>query len=319
MRDSDIRKLPLADADVEAYRLIAGGDSPPDNYDIGRLVALGLVDRDPYVSSGYIPHDPRAAAHGITAGVMRELTELAQRMTHIDALERLAADFDPHRLYGGPGSEFLPTAAQMNARLGEVGAAAVGEFCSFQPSEPADRDPAILQLGIERTRAALHRGVRVRALYHRSTYEHDQAREHVNRMAADGAEVRASTVPGLRMVIIDQHLFVDNHVIATAETNSGWHVFDRAAVAWARSVYELFWAMADRWQDLGRAAPSPLTSRQMHIIRLLALGRSQQQISARIGLSERAVAKELHRVRTSLGFETTYQVMAWYGRTHGGP
>ncbi|MFB6943170.1 LuxR C-terminal-related transcriptional regulator [Streptomyces sp. NPDC060286] len=306
-------RLPLTEDDTTAYRLIAEGQPPPDTYDVGRLVALGLVDPAPYVPGGYIPHDPRATAQGIAAGLLRDLTALGQ-------LERLAQHFDPHRLFGGPASEFLPTSAAMNARLGEVGGAASTEFCSFQPAPPADRDPAILQLGVERTRAALHRGVHVRALYHRSTHEHDQARDYVDRMVADGAEVRASTIPGLRMVIIDRkHLFIDNHVIEEAETNSGWHVSDRAAVAWAFAVFELFWGMAERWQDLGRAAaPSPLTERQKHILRLLSVGRSQQQIAARIGLSGRAVAKELHRVRTTLGFETTAEMMHWHGRTHGG-
>src|SRR5262249_42089076 len=155
-----------------AYRRIAEGQPPPPGYAPDKLVALHLVDRDPYAPGGYIPNDPTAAVQGLTASVLSDLEELVHRVSQIPALERLAEHYDPHRFYGGPGSEFLGTAAQMNARLGEVGGAARSEFCSIQPGEPADRDPAILRMGVERTRSALRRGVQVRSIYHRSAHEH---------------------------------------------------------------------------------------------------------------------------------------------------
>jgi DNA-binding CsgD family transcriptional regulator len=314
--DKTVGEPPLTEQDFEAYRLIAEGHAPPAGYKPDRLIALRLVDADPYSPGGYIPHDPRAAAQGLTAAALRSLNRIVQTMDQVPALEALSAHFDPHRLYGGPGSEFLPTAAQMNGRLGEIGTAATNEFCSVQPGEPADRDPAILRLGVERTRSALRRGVDVRSIYHLSSHEHAQTRDHVSRMVEDGADVRASSLPGPRMVIIDrQHLFVDNHVIDGAENNSGWHVFDRSAVMWARSVFDLFWNHAQRWQDLSRTADSsPLSERQWRILRELEAGYSQQQVGPRIGLSERAVAKELSAIRDSLSLRTTYQVMAWYGR-----
>lgn len=138
---------PLTQHDIQAYRLIAETQQPPANYDVTRLVAIRLVDPDPYAPGRYIPHDPRAAAQSVTAAALRGLSDIVQRLNQVPALERLADDFDPHRLYGGPGSEFLASALQMNARVGEVCAAAATELCSAQPSEPADRDPAILRLG----------------------------------------------------------------------------------------------------------------------------------------------------------------------------
>ncbi|MEU2727375.1 hypothetical protein ABZ650_06570 [Streptomyces griseoviridis] len=252
---------PLTDDDFETYRQIATGQSPPDGHDVSRLLALRLIDRDPYAPSGYIPGDPRMAVQSLTGGLLGDLEAIVARVSQIPALERLAEHFDPQRLYGGPGSEYLATTAQMNARLGEISAAAHSDFCAVQPGEPADRDPAILRLGVERTRAALQRGVQVRSIYHRSAHEHDQTRDYIHAMIADGAEVRASTLPGPRLVIIDrQHAFVDNHVIK-GEGNSGWHLFDRAAVAWARSIFEIFWDHATRWQDIGPATCDPLSER----------------------------------------------------------
>ncbi|MFI7393996.1 hypothetical protein [Streptomyces tendae] len=311
---------PLTPQDFDAYRRIAETQQPPAGYDVTRLVAMRLVDHDPYTPGRYIPHDPRAAAQSITAAALDGLSAIVQRLNQVPALERLAADFDPHRLYGGPGSEFLPSAAQMNARVGEVCAAAADEICSIQPGEPADRDPAILRLGVERTRSALLRRVRVHSLYHRSAHDHAQTRDYVAAMTADGAEVRASNTPGPRLVMVDrQHLFIDNHVIDGAEGNSGWHVFDRAAVAWVRSLFDLFWNMAVRWQDIGANA-SPLSERQWRILRELSAGYTQEQVGPRIKLSRRAVDKEIAAAREALSFRTTFQLMAWYGRAHrGGP
>ncbi|MET8765448.1 hypothetical protein [Streptomyces sp. NPDC004658] len=311
------RELPLTQEDFDAYRAIAEGHTPPDGYAVERLISFRLVDPDPYAPGSYIAHDPRAAAQGLTTSVLSELQSLVTRVAQIPALEGLAQHFDPHRLYGGPGSEYLATAAQMNARLGEVGDAAVAEFCSIQPGEPADRDPEILRLGVERTRTALHRGVHVRSLYHRSVHEHAQTRDYITEMTADGAEVRVSALPGPRIVIIDRrHLFIDNHVIEGAEGNSGWHVFDRAAVMWARAVFDLFWDNATRWHDVCRSAGTgPLSERQWRILRELDAGYPAQQVGPRIGLSRSAVDKELAAIRKALNFDTMYQVMAWYGRS----
>ncbi|MBQ1096356.1 hypothetical protein KBY55_09690 [Streptomyces sp. b94] len=307
----------LTPDDFEAYRRIAETQQPPAGYDVTRLVAMRLIDPDPYTAGRYIPHDPRAAAQSITTAALHSLSTIVHQLSQVPALERLADDFDPHRLYGGPGSEFLPSAAQMNARVGEVCTAAADEICSIQPSEPADRDPTILRLGVERTRSALLRGVQVQSLYHRSAHDHAQTRSYVAAMMADGAEVRASSTPGPRLVMVDrQHLFIDNHVIEGAEGNSGWHVFDRAAVAWVRSLFDLFWNTAVRWQDIGDNA-SPLSERQWRILRELAAGYTQEQVGPRIKLSRRAVDKEIAFARDALSFRTTFQLMAWYGRAQG--
>jgi hypothetical protein len=246
--------LPLSPEELDTYRLIAAGDELPPGRAVDRLTDLGLVDSDPYEPGRYIAHDPRATAQSLRATALTDLSRTVERMAHISVLDTLADAFDPHRLYGGPGSEFLPGRQQMNARIGEVTAQASEEIYTAQPGEPADRDPEILALGIQRTRAALDRGVRVRSLYNTVAHEHRQTRTYVDQIVDGGADVRALGGHFPRMVLIDRrHLFIDNHVIEGAEGNSGWHVFDRSAVMWARSVFLLCWDHATRWKDLDQA------------------------------------------------------------------
>ncbi|WJV47523.1 hypothetical protein [Streptomyces flavofungini] len=121
------------------------------------------------------------------------------------------------------------------------------------------------------------------------------------------------------MIIVDaQHLFIDNEPSSEhSEPDAGWHVTDCAVVAWARSVYEMFWWRATRWQDLDPAAREVTsTDFQRRILRELETGCSQQQVARRLSPSvyERAVHKALasstsSRRHRSPGAPETSQVL----------
>jgi DNA-binding CsgD family transcriptional regulator len=305
----------LLPAELDLYRLIAAGEELPPEPPIGRLAALGLITADPYRVGRWIANDPRAAAERLMADARDELTRAAERMTKIPALENLSQHFDPHRWYGGPGSEFLATRAAMNARIGEISGPAMTEILTAQPGAPGDRDPEIVKLGVERTRSALERGVEVRSLYSAIAHSHPQTRAYVEEIVEAGAHVRARAEPFPRIMLIDQaHLLIDNHVRTGAELNSGWHVSDRSVVMWARKTFLLLWGRATRWQDLAHATDSLVTPRQRAILDELAAGQSQPQIGLALGVSERIVNKEVAAVRQTLGARSRDQVMAWWGR-----
>ncbi|MFE2600087.1 LuxR C-terminal-related transcriptional regulator [Streptomyces sp. NPDC059396] len=142
----------------------------------------------------------------------------------------------------------------------------------------------------------------------------EQTRTSVSEIAAAGGQTRVNALPFQRMVIVDRtHLFVDNFVVADAESNSGWHVFDRASVASARETYRLAWERSTRWEDLRRTT-SGLTARQEAILRELETGQSQQQVGVSLSLAERTVAKELAAMKTTLAMKSVAQIMAWWGR-----
>ncbi|MFE1329777.1 LuxR C-terminal-related transcriptional regulator [Streptomyces microflavus] len=248
---------------------------------------------------------------------LADLSAAVDRIGQIPAVEALAADYDPHRWYGGPGSEYLGTPSLMNARILPLTDAATIEVYSSQPGEPADRDPEILRAGAERTAAACRRGARVRSLYNARAHEHPQTREHIDGLVQAGVEVRAIGGPFPRLVLLDRvHLFIDNLVVEGAQAHSGWHVSDRAAVMWARMVYELMWDRATPWQALDRATGGAVTTaRQRAILQELEAGYSQQQVGRRLALAESTVTKDLTRLREQLSVRTMYQVMAWWGRS----
>ncbi|WP_046494351.1 hypothetical protein [Streptomyces odonnellii] len=306
--------LPLTAEDEDTYRIIASGGDPGDR-PVERLVSLGLVSPSAYQSDTWIPHDPRGVASRLRAQHQKDLSRAVDQMGHLPALEALHLHFDPHRWYGGPGSEFLGSPAEMNARVGEVVGNASQELCTAQPSAPDERDPAIVRQGVARNVGALARGAEVMTLYTALAYGDEQTRASVEEISAAGGQVRISAEPFQRMIIVDgEHLFIDNLVVDGAETHSGWHVSDRAAVAVARQTFQLVWDRSTRWHDLRPAPASGLTERQEAILRSLEMGDSQEQVSARTKLGRRTVAKELAAVKVALGARSVPQIMAWWGQ-----
>ncbi|MEV3995830.1 hypothetical protein AB0K62_09070 [Streptomyces halstedii] len=314
---ADLPDLPLTEGDLETYRAVAAGASPPTDHHMGRLLDMRLITADPYQPTRYIAHDPRAVARRVLADTQSAIAEALQCMAELPTIEGLATAFDPTRWYGGPGSELLQTRDEMNARIGEAVRSASSEMVSAQPGAPVDRDPAVQQLGMDRVLDMVGRGVSVRSLYPAAVREHAQTRAHLNAITAAGAEVATLQDAFPRMILIDRtHLFIDNHV-QPGERDAGWHVFDRASVTWAHLVHQHLWARADPWND-GQASEGVLTERQKMILRTLDEGESQQRVGVRLSLSERTVTKELAAARAAVGATTIYQLMAWWGRQSTG-
>ncbi|WP_282795198.1 hypothetical protein [Streptomyces sp. CC224B] len=318
MDDETIRalaELGLTQKDLEAYAAISAGATPPRRWTPHRLLNLGLIEDSP---EGYIACDPRAAVRRLLTAEHEMLSRTVQRLALLPALEQLAAHFEPHRMYSGPGSEFLPTGDEMNTRIGEILKAATRELCTAQPAPPEERDPSVRQMGRQRGRAAVSHGVVHRALYNSAALKDEATAEYVAELLEAGGEARVTAARMPRMVIVDgAHLFIDNVLSGEhSEPDAGWHVTDRAIVAWARSVYDMFWWQATRWQDLAPAA-SDATSTQLQrrILRELEAGASQSQVGPRLGLAERSVHKALADLREALGMMSIYQVMTWWGRT----
>lgn len=302
----------LSSAEVAAYQAIAAGEQPEPCPATDRLAAQGLVEQLPHDGS-WIAHDPRAVAHGLMGDALTELRDLVTRIHEIPTLEALAADYDPHRMYGGPASEYLPTRAAMNGRIGDVSATASTSVLTAQPGAPADRDPRVVALGAQRVVDTLEAGADVRSLYTSAAVSHAQTATYVRQVISAGAQVRTLSGVFPRMLIVDgRHLFVENHIIAGADTDAGWHVTDRGCVAWATTVFGALWDRAARWTVAASDATTVTTGRQRQILTELEAGYTKTQAARRLEVSERTVTGELSALRAALGMRTLYQVMAWW-------
>ncbi|MFI7239640.1 hypothetical protein [Streptomyces cyaneofuscatus] len=312
----DLPDLPLTSDDRETYRAVASAGVPLAGHDVGRLIALGLLAPNPDREGHYIAHDPRAAAQRALSQVQETIARAAQCMAELPSVEGLAPAYDAHRWYSGPVSELLATRDEMNARIQQALRTASSEMWTAQPGAPVDRDPEVQRAGMARVLDLRGRGVSVRSLYNVAVRDHAPTAGHLASVVEAGAEVATIEESFPRLVIIDgTHLFIDNCVQAGADDDkdSGWHVTDRATVAWANMLYQQLWARGTRWQN-AETSSETLTERQKAILRALEEGEPQHGVGPRLGLSDRTVTKEIAAARAAVGAQTVYQLMSWWGR-----
>ncbi|MET9953487.1 LuxR C-terminal-related transcriptional regulator [Streptomyces sp. NPDC006339] len=307
---------PLTAEEQVAYKAIAaGGDA--DEKSTQRLAEEGLIVPDPYAPGRWVAMDPRAVAQRLLADEQETLARSLERMRQVPVIEGLAAHFDAHRLYGGPGSEFLPTMAQVNDRLGAVSTLATKEICTVQPAPPAERSAEVKRLGSDRSIALLQSGrVGMRLVYGIGALADEATRRYADAFIAAGGQIKVSAAREQRLIIVDQDsLFVDDYVLEGTESHSGWHIRDRATIAWAKAAFDRLWERARWWSEaLAEAGDIRLSPRQLDILGLFDAGLDSRAAAKELGVSPRTVATELTEAKSALGVTTTYQLMAWYGR-----
>ncbi|MCP3758232.1 phospholipase D family protein [Streptomyces sp. TBY4] len=306
--------LPLTAADEAMYKAVADGAEVADG-DIQRLAGLGLVVESPYISGQWVALDPRDALQRLLEAQQDALAKTVGQLALLPALEGLRVHFDPQRMYGGHASEFLPTVAQMDNRLGETSSRARVEVLSAQPYAPSRRDSGSRKLGSDRSIALLGRGVHVRLLYGGAAVADDATKEYVAAFTHAGGDVRVHRAAFPRVVIVDDRdAFVDDHVTRKGGSVSGWHISDRCAVSWARVTFDHLWAASCTWERALGWTASGLSERQLELLRFMDAGHDQPTVAKKAGVSLRLLAKELAAARGQLGLATTNQLMGWYGR-----
>lgn len=308
---------PLTPEEQVAYKAVTAGEAV-DEVSARRLADRGLIVPDPYDADRWVPLDPRAVAQRLLDAEQQALARSLERLRQIPAVEGLYAHFEEHRMYGGaPQSELLPTMAQMNDRLGEVSALATDEICTVQPAPPAERVPDVRRLGSDRSLKLLRGGrVGMRLVYGLAALADEATRQYADAFMEAGGQIKVSSAREQRMVIVDgSSLFIDDHVIEGTESHSGWHVRDRATVAWAKAGFERLWERARWWSEaLAEAGDIRLSPRQLDILALFDAGLDQPAAARDLKISHRTISAELAEARTALGVANTYQLMAWYGR-----
>ncbi|MFC8267751.1 LuxR C-terminal-related transcriptional regulator [Streptomyces cinereoruber] len=281
------------------------------------LQKLGLIAPNPVRPGRYVALDAKLAIRHLMAAEQIALRHTAQRMVGIAALDRLAAQHDQARFWGGPGSEFLPTPELVSARIAESVSRATTEVLTAQPGH---RKRAIIESARQRDMDLLLRGVEMRILYHASTRDNPYVKDYVGEVQAHGAELRCLHGPFSQIIIIDSREAFIRNVASGDETDmSGWHVRDLAAVTYMREGYLTDWMRAEPWGgDGARQSAGWLTERQRQILRLLAEGFEQVQISKRLGVSDRTIATNIAAMREQAGVQTTFQLAVWYGQQQAG-
>ncbi|MFD5419523.1 hypothetical protein ACFWJT_16040 [Streptomyces sp. NPDC127069] len=295
---------------MAAYNAVAAHEA---HGSIERLIRLGLVVEHPYEPGLPLALDPQDAHQRLLEALSADLATTVEQLRHLPELLRLRAAYVPER--DSATSEKLRTMTQMDTRIGEVSSRATEEVLSAQPIPRHRRDQRSLRTGLDRSLALLDRGVHVRLLYGPAAVTDPASRAYCERFISAGGDVRIHRKRFVRTIIIDRAAcFVDD---CSGDGNSvvaGYHISDRAAVAWARRVYDHLWESSCTWRESISWIDEGPPERLLEILGHMDAGIEQPVVAKRVGISHSQLSADLKEAREILGLRSTYQLMSWYGR-----
>lgn len=313
----------LSDEDVETFGLIAAGELRPGERagSVARLVEWGYVALDPAGGNRPVALDPREVSERRLRAELQEAAARVERMRSLPAVtDQLAALFARAHPRTGGSCAYIDDAAVVNAILDDVVGAAQTEILAAQPGGPRER--AQLNRSVQRDRAALGRGVKLRTLYRASVRETAVTAEYARTMTAQGAEYRTLSGPFERAIVVDRRVaLISNHSIPNAPTHSAWQITHPEAVAYIVAEFEDKWRRADPWHgELGSAGELLVdtvsavdgvrtTPRQREIMRDQCAGMALQTTARRLGISARTVSNELTELRARFDAATQSELI----------
>ncbi|MEU8760710.1 helix-turn-helix transcriptional regulator [Streptomyces sp. NPDC048659] len=286
---------------------------PEDAPGLRQLLDLGLAAPNAVIPGHYIALDAQLAVQRLMAAEQEALYSTAQRMAGIAELKRLADQHSAERYWGGPASEFLPSADLMTARIDKAVSRAATEVLTAQPGH---RKQKVVDSVMEQDVQLLLRGVRMKILYHASTRFNPAVKDYTREIIAHGGEIKVAHGPFQQIIILDaREAFIRNMASDDPEDHSGWHVRDLASVKYMREGYLTEWGRSEPWS--GAASPKPaglLSQRERQVLTLMEAGIKMAQIAHRLGISERTIYKTVAELQDRVGVETTLQLAIWWGK-----
>lgn len=267
------------------------------------LVALNLLVHD-RANSIYVPVDPSTVQSHV-------VTPMSQR-----AAELLDESSEWARAFSGLQQAWRRSPGAIRGPISEFQGPAIGVFITGAVAECEEelltaqpqtgRERASLNAALERDRAALDRGVKMRTLYQHSARRHALTRDYVTEMSALGAEVRTLDEFFNRMIVIDRRLAIipgphgDDVAIAVQEP---------ALVVYLVDVFERAWERARAFTNTERSTMSDIAREQRAMtIRMLIEGHSDPVSAKRLGVSARTFAGYVADLKAEYEADTRFQL-----------
>ncbi|CAG6396503.1 helix-turn-helix transcriptional regulator [Streptomyces cocklensis] len=174
----------------------------------------------------------------------------------------------------------------------------------------------ILHSSLDRDRAMLARGVRVRSIYPRSCLHTPKYLRYLQDMAAMGAEVRLIDHAPYDLLLFDRH----TALLAADPDDPGQSLAVVVGTVLVKSyiaLFEDFWLRAvklDAPQPAAVGAHPEVTAQERAVIRLMAEGLSDDQIARKLSVHrrtvQRAIAKLMERLDADSRFEAGLKLAA---------
>ncbi len=187
------------------------------------------------------------------------------------------------------------------------------EVLTAQPDGP--RPQEVLEESMDTMRGHLDRGVSMRTIYHHSARFDATTKDYVRTVIDHGAQVR--TLPEFfdRIIIVDRKTAF---IPANVQRTDAVRIEDISIVGFLADVFERAWTRAKNFpftpSFAAQAASEVVPSIRATIQNLLIDGRSDKEISRRLGISQRALQSHISQMKKEFGAENRFQLGYILGR-----
>ncbi|MEV7425365.1 MULTISPECIES: LuxR C-terminal-related transcriptional regulator [unclassified Streptomyces] len=277
--------LPVATAEKTCRELVAMNLLQPAAGQPGRLSAV-----HPLSASAQL----LAPLHRGLAQHQQQVAQLRQTM---DTLLALYANSSLHnsRL---ESVETLSSLEGVRSTLGELAAHCTLEVLTCQPG--GGRATAVLEEAIVRDEAMLQRGVQMRTLYQKTALFSQSTIAYVERVADQGAQVRTSASPLIRLIAFDRSCAVISH---QDDPMAAVIIRDPSVVQFAVSSFEHMWIDAEPFSvETSREKARAVTEKHQAVItRMLLDGATDEAIARDLGMSVRTCRRHISEIMKEIG------------------
>ncbi|CAO5158745.1 putative Helix-turn-helix domain-containing protein [Frankia sp. AiPs1] len=278
------------------------------------LVQLCLLVESPSATDGRSLVSPAAAARRLLQHQNEKVHTLGAEIR--EAQRALSVLVDGFMTFGG-GKEIEEVAGfpRIMAALDAATASARREVAMVQPGMPPS--PEIAQAALFLHREVLGRGAAVRAVYQTATRNLPHARSHLRQLADIGGQVRTAQLLPLRLVLADETVAI-LFVPPQDKGPTALIIRNGPLIAVLRDMFEHVWTVSDPLSTSSLhkvdGAPSKPVGQRMEILRLLALGMSDDAIARKIGVSTRTIRRQTAEILLQLGAGSRFRAGLLAGR-----
>ncbi|UED88570.1 helix-turn-helix transcriptional regulator [Streptomyces profundus] len=273
-----------------------------------RLARLGLLQPSP--GGGWVAINPENAAESLLAPVEGAILERRVAMAATrERLHALSGDYLQARSLRSARSsiEVVEGIENIRAVIDDLARTCTESLDALVPG--GGQPEEALRASLPSSLGLLRRGVRIRSLYQHAARRHRATALQVERLAAAGCEARTTGVLASRLLIYDGDvavlpLDIDNTAAGVAL------VRDLAVVGYARQFFHLCWSEAQEFTEQppepDRAASAPV-GLDRDVLLMMAAGLSNDEISERLGLSQRSVSRVVAQLMERLDATNRFQ------------
>jgi len=150
------------------------------------------------------------------------------------------------------------------------------------------------------------RGIKSRTIYLPEVRKHIPTLNHVMWLNERGSEVRTSPNLPLQMIIADKRTAV---LPLSLPSNERAIIVQRnpSVLIGLQALFDFTWRSASPLGAIIDSSGYTLTTEELSLLELLALGKSDEAIGKSIGRSERTVARKVAEIKTKLNANTRFQ------------